>query len=217
MISFSSAFKILTKRGFKNLFYEFQDWLFFDFYHKLDTQKRINGNKSYVPSYFKPFKEIIKKLKTKKSETLLIDIGAGKGRIAIGSILIGFQKTIAIEKNREVFRILKKNTDKINIRHKIILLNNDALDFRIMHHIKNKKKIKNIIFYAYHPFNFRKICNLVEKNFLQSSKAIRSNNYFIYYGYCKNKLTSQKYDLIIKSRETDITRVMSVYKRKKII
>jgi predicted RNA methylase len=52
---------------------------------------------------------------------LVVDLGAGTGRLGISSLLFGALGMIAIEKDEEAIEILKKNAEKVGVSDRILI------------------------------------------------------------------------------------------------
>ena len=115
-------YQVLINRGFYNFYLELKDYIYFDIFLRCDVYERYYKNSNYVPSFSSYLKLGIKKIKsylTKKNllfkvnESLLIDIGSGKGKILILASFIGFKESIGIEKNVYLYKQCIKNIKKL--------------------------------------------------------------------------------------------------------
>jgi len=94
-----------------------------------------------------------------KEDDIILEIGPGKGALTIKLLEIA-SRVIAVEKDRDLFEFLKeKFSTEINNK-KLILLNEDILDFDIKNFLTQNKKYKII---ANIPYN---ITGAILKKFL---------------------------------------------------
>ncbi len=92
-----------------------------------------------------------------KPDDVILEIGPGKGALT-EKLLEKAGLVIALEKDRELFEILKIKFEKEIAEKKLILLNDDILEFRVENYkLKNYKIIANI------PYN---ITGAILKKFL---------------------------------------------------
>jgi len=150
------------------------DYLF-DIRYGIDTRKKlqlselniVGGNKekafAYEPTRLVPLRKFFKQIKPMiPPETVLVDIGCGKGRVLLGTLKLGFNEVRGIDFASELCEIAKKNytiyTSKKLYRTRCKVIENDVTNY----HIKTDENI----FFFNNPFDkdvlSKVLCNIAD-------------------------------------------------------
>ena len=146
-----TSFSKLYKAGGLNRIYKELENYLFDLINNVETRKRVINDYSdeifdYMPSYKTTVTAPLRYLDQSDfdlKEFSFVDIGCGKGKALIIASKFKFKEVIGYEINRQVYDVLCKNINKLNIRNSQLI--NDSI---------NADKIRNkSIIYFYNPFS----------------------------------------------------------------
>ena len=205
-----TSFSKLYKAGGLNRIYKELENYLFDLINNVETRKRVINDYSdeifdYMPSYKTTVAAPLRYLDQSDfdlTEFSFVDIGCGKGKALIIANKFKFKEVIGYEINRQVYDVLCKNINKLNIRNSQLI--NDSI---------NADKIRNkSIIYFYNPFSenmtydfFKKIS--LDKNLKQLiiiyvnpqyTKVLNQYKWNIVY---EKKVSTQNINIWIKNDE----------------
>lgn len=110
---------------------------------------RANQAQRYQPTGSLPFTRLMKLYRFPKDE-VLVDFGAGKGRVLLMGMLYGFRKVIGVEFSADLCRVASANVERL--RGRGFGLNSAA---EVVHQDAGHYAFKDdeSIFYFFHPFD----------------------------------------------------------------
>ncbi len=137
---------------------------------------------------------------------IIIDIGAGTGRLGLTALLFGALSLVAIEKDKDAIEILKTNAKQFDLLEKILIIEGDVEEIS-----KNETKIKEIsekitdfhkdfisnnanpskIVIMNPPFGIHK--KGADRSFLQLSTFLSEKIYSIHFSNEKNRIFIKKF------------------------
>jgi len=110
---------------------------------------RANQAQRYQPTGSLPFTRLMKLYRFPKDE-VLVDFGAGKGRVLLMGMLYGFRKVIGIEFSAELCAVARANIERLRARGRGL---GSAAD--VVHQDAGQYAFRDeeSIFYFFHPFD----------------------------------------------------------------
>lgn len=146
-----TSFSKLYKAGGLNRIYKELENYLFDLINNVETRKRVINDYSdeifdYMPSYKTTVAAPLRYLDQSDFDLMefsFVDIGCGKGKALIIANKFKFKEVIGYEINRQVYDVLCKNINKLNIRNSQLIYDSINAD-----KIQNKS-----IIYFYNPFS----------------------------------------------------------------
>ena len=110
---------------------------------------RANQAQRYQPTGSLPFTRLMKLYRFPKEE-VLVDFGAGKGRVLLMGMLHGFRKVIGVEFSADLCRVARANIERLRARGFGL---ESAAD--VVHQDAGQYAFKDdeSIFYFFHPFD----------------------------------------------------------------
>ena len=78
-------------------------------------------------------------------DNIILDIGAGTGRLGLTSLLLGAKRVIAFEIDENAIQILKENANNLDLIHNVSIFHRDITSFTDEDLQKLQSQIKKII------------------------------------------------------------------------
>ena len=144
-----------------------------------------------------------KKIKIILEKSKVLDLYAGTGSFGLECLSRQAKSVFFVEKNNDALEILKKNVEKLNVKNKIKIFDNDIFDL-----VNNKKKIDtqfNIIF-CDPPFKDTNINQLIE--LIYDNNLLSKDGILILHRDKSTKDLMPKYFKVIDERIYGISKII---------
>ncbi len=168
-----------------------REWIWFGSYRKTDNfllnfnlieDYLINKKHStfYCTTHIVPFKKMIKALNLPNDFIVLVDYGAGKGRVMILSAECGIHKIKGLEFSPTLYKLALGN-----IRDYVERTGNDQFELIHTDVVNYKVQKEDNVFYFFHPFDEYILSQCLDQIHL-SLKTFPRKGWLIYHSHSKD-------------------------------